>query len=87
MVLYSKGLHYAFSAVRMVNQLELKTSEFKELFTQLCVGAWTEGLFSSVDHHCVLAWSKAKNVTILQKMTEGSKGLTYYLQLQGTKVT
>ena len=86
MVLYTKGLHYASYVVPMVNQLELKPSEFKELL-QLCVGARTKGLYSSVDHHCILAWSKAKNATILQKTTEGSKGLTYYLQLQDMKVT
>lgn len=80
MLLYTKGLHYTSYVLPMANQLELKPSEFKKLL-HLCVGARTKGLYSLVDHHCVLAWSKDKNVTILQKMTEDSKGLTYYLQL------
>lgn len=40
-VLYSKGLHYASYAVRMVNQLELKPSEFEEL---LHSSVWGLGL-------------------------------------------
>ena len=68
----------------MVNELEPKPSEFKELF-QLHVGVRAERLHASFHHHCVLVWSKAKNVTILQKVKEDSNGPDFLLANSGHK--
>lgn len=68
----------------VVNELELKPSEFKELF-QLHVGARAERRHALSHDHCVLVWSKAKNVTILQKVKEDSYGPDFLLANLGHK--
>lgn len=77
MVFYMNGLHPAL-ATKVISILyyaysELNPSELKELF-QLHMGAGAERLCASwYHHHCLLVWSMAKNVTILQTAMDDSK--------------